>query len=385
MRRKQRDPVAAGAGRNMSTAGRKRLAAGGGGGRWRPVMQRPTSSSAASLIRLPPTVAEQVRYVLDDMGDSVSRTAAPLRHVWLGASADELRCQKDDDGADGAGWTDITIGVPISDGSVWQACDDASSCNYVLKVHFLTRPGDHEAAQAELAMLQRLQGSGLVPKLFRAQQCRDRLLLLLDRWDMDAETLGRRQFHRVFSSVSSPSSSSETGGRTAGYARRPHRSMLLYTENQLRQMFSIAQRLGEQGVAHDKLQPASIMYRVSDDRFFVAGLGLGLSAGPSRGRRPFEGTAMPAPAQRNVWQLLVALGADYPAVFVASEDPSTSAIRQISLLVGLGPQFAVLLPRAALPQIARACHEPDRELLDIRRHEQSLRTVLLRHLQPFWL
>jgi hypothetical protein len=345
-------------------------------------------------MRLPPNVVTQIQYVLNDAGDAdarstLSRTALPFHHVWLGVTEDDLAC-KETDGGDLNSLADLKLGAPLSDGSVWQACDN-SSCNYVLKAHFFYQPADREAAQTELKALQELQGTGLVPQLVRWRRCQDRMLLLMERWDMDAESLGRRQYQRLIAPLRrgcGGNGASTIGGGGGGGGGRgvSNRPMLLFTESQIRQLFALAQSLGERGYAHAHLHPANIMYRVSDDQFVVVGLGLG---GDSKKRMqcspPPRGPLGTTAAQRNVWQLLVALGADYPAILIALEEESTRQVRQVSLLIGLGPQYADLLPRSDIPAISMACQEADRELLHTRRQEQIVRTLLLRKIEPFWL
>jgi len=86
----------------------------------------------------------------------------------------------------------------------------------------------------------------------------------------------------------------------------------------------------------------------------------------------------------NVWQLTADLGT-YPIVLIGMEDPQTRSIKEIRLLVGLGPRYAHILTKDAIKAIQKECSDPEGDLWQTRKQNSKVREIILQHVRPFWV
>jgi serine/threonine protein kinase len=319
--------------------------------------------------------------------------ANPHRHVWLGVTDLELQCDDpryNKENNIGAGFQIKQQIGKGSFGAVHAACKDVN-CQYVLKVSYFTDDFDREVAAREIAVMQQLNDSGVTVKLLRHQMCPDKALMVMERFDMSAEELGKRQLQNLFGKE---------------YVDRAMRDSLLFTRSQIRAMFQLALQLSKLNVGHGDLKLDNIMYQFGEpggrpERF------VSIDFGFTGTYREFDGKfwpgrwgfthAMGCDQQKempqelipfvNVWQLLVDLGANFPYVFIADEPPGAERLTsRLSLLVGLGPDYAPLLNSSALAALQRQCPTPDRGTLAQSFHDKAAaRAKLLQIIPPFWV
>jgi Protein kinase domain len=330
-------------------------------------------------------------------------------YVWLGVDSKDLDC-RNYDGAPGsrpyllganarAGprapfgrgyWFGQQIGRG-SFGSVHEACKD-EDCKYVLKIAMFADDFGRESARREISIMKQLEPTKLGPKLLNYRFCDDKALLLMERFDMSAEELGRRQFSHFFGEDAAQSNA----------------EALLFTETQIIKIFTLALRLSQAGVVHGDLKLDNIMYRLREDDFIVIDFGfsgtyrtvdgkyweafwgfthvMGCNSCPEGvdecARKPISKSLVP---YANIWQLMVDLGGSYPIVLIALEAPGTRKVVELRLLEGLGPAYQQILNRKALAKIETVCRDPGGAAAANRAVSSALRDQLLRHIQPYWM
>lgn len=348
------------------------------------------SENRISKPSLPSNVLKQGEYILEQIArpktaedrEELDRVrhefrANPVRHVWLGVTSDEIDCWD-------KRFQGYQFGQQIgrgSFGSVHEACKD-ENCKYVLKISFFTDDFDRQVAEREIAVMQQLNDTGLIARLITSKMCQDKALMLMERFDMSAEQLGKKQYEKFF-------------GKDAGMLR----DALLFTDTQIQQLFELAVKLSDMGISHGDLKLDNLMYRVHDQRFIVIDFGFTGTYKVHNGKlwtgRWGFTHSMGCSQQKevpqalakysNLWQLIVDLGASYPIVLVAIEDPNTKTVTEIRLLVGLGPRFAKILNRQAIREIQKECPEPKGDLWQARKEFSHIRDAILRRIQPYWV
>lgn len=365
--------------------------------RERNLVKKSSSAKSSRSFKHSPQVLEQGEYILEKTLQPRNASdrkeldklrhefrAHPAKHVWLGVTSSELDCwdQK---------FSGYNIGQAIGKGSfgtVHEACRQ-SNCRYVLKISYFEDAYDREVAAREIAVMQQLNDSGITARLINAKMCSDKALMLMERYDMSADELGERQYTKMF-------------GRGSDVLR----GSLLFTDSQIRQLFELAVKLSALGVHHGDLKLDNILYRVAEDRFVIIDFGFtgtyrpvatggtnGAAEPLLTGRWGFThamGCSQHKPVPQhlvpysNVWQLTVDLGV-YPLVLIAVDDPVTRKVKEIRLLVGLGPRFAKILTREAIHEIQKQCPEPKGELWQSRKEFSRMREILLQRIQPFFV
>jgi predicted Ser/Thr protein kinase len=308
----------------------------------------------------------------------------PIKHLWLGVSDDDLKC-----------WQhrpmDYRYGHQIGRGSfgtVHEACKD-NNCKFVLKISFFTDDFDRQVAEREISVMQQLNDSGVTAKLLKWKMCGDRAMMLMEKFNMSAEQLGKQQYEQFF-------------GKEAAVIK----GSLLFTDRQIQAMFALALQLSSLGVSHGDLKMDNIMYLVDEDRFVVIDFGF-TGTYKTFGKKYWAGRwgfthAMGCDQQKivpqhlvgsaNVWQLLTDLGT-YPIVLIALETPSSSTttdaggrrVNEIQLLAGLGPRFAKILSKENLRAIQKECPEPRGDLWKQRKEHAELRRIISRKVKPYWV
>lgn len=300
----------------------------------------------------------------------------PFRTVWLGVNSTELKCWDER-------FKNYQYGLQLgkgSFGSVHEACK-GNNCRYVLKISIFADDFDKEVAEREIAIMEQLNDSGITPKLLNSKMCADKALMLMERFDMSAEQLGKQQYERFF-------------GKGADVLK----GSLMFTDKQIQQMFNLAMRLSWMGISHGDLKLDNLMYLLQEERFVVIDFGFTGTYQTHKGKF-WDGRwgfthAMGCSQQRpvpkelvpfvNVWQLILDLST-WPVVLVAIEDPQTKNVTEIRVLAGLGPKFKHTLNPHALKLIQKDCPHPRGDLYRGFKDFQHIRKTLLRKLQPYWV
>jgi hypothetical protein len=156
--------------------------------------------------------------------------------------------------------------------------------------------------------------------------------------------------------------------------------MILFTEQQIKQMFTLAIRLSDLGVTHANLTLREFRYHPDSKRFTFASLGKRSDSWSQRVMKcDFSNNLFDAVTPYfNVWQLLVALSNNYAVVFIETD-------KEIRILLGLGPDFARVLPKEVIQKIEQICPGFDQRTWEERRQEKMARSKLMQSMLPFWL
>ena len=156
--------------------------------------------------------------------------------------------------------------------------------------------------------------------------------------------------------------------------------MILFTEEQIKQMFTLAIRLSDLGVTHANLTLREFLYHPDSKRFTFNSLGKRAESWSQRIMKcdVSHNLFSQITPYFNVWQLLVALSNNYAIVFIETD-------KEIRILLGLGPDFARVLPKEVIQKIEQVCPGFDQRTWEERRQEKMARSKLMRSMLPFWL
>lgn len=298
--------------------------------------------------------------------------------IWLGVPTDQLDC-----------WDTRFLGYVFgqllgkgSFGSVHEACQD-NSCKWVLKISFLDDDFDKQVAAREIAIMEQLNDTGLIPRLLKWKMCDDMAMMLMDRWSMTAEQLGRQGYEHFFGKGSNVMNA------------------LMFTDVQINKIYALARKLSELGIIHGDLKLDNIMYRVHDDSFIIIDFGFTGTYKEHEGKyysarwgfthamgcKQSEDSPVPQQLSRfaNVWQLTVDIGSSVPFVLIGIEDRQTHQVQEIRYLAGLGPDYSQILNLEAIKTIQKECPNPNGDLARNRKQGAHIRTILARKLLPYWV
>lgn len=261
-----------------------------------------------------------------------------------------------------------------------------SQCGYVRKTSVLNTEDDRDQFRRDAFYARRLDGAApdLVPKVACAAQVpNEGGVLILERFDMDAATLGRKQFddevakNATFKKLIDGVKPLLNALQSAGIVTR------LYTEVQLKRMLTAVGALyGTHKVVHGDMTPRNLLYRGGDGRFVITDFGTaGDDASDLSGKSKIVSRLQPTPttnalecwrttntipdkfhAYYNVWQLKVSLTVN--SVTFIKTTGGTSLLRGIGASAGLLSQSTYqvlggvdpkLLPESVDDAIASYC------------------------------
>jgi len=280
-------------------------------------------------------------------------------------------------------------------GTVYDACSPEGNCRFVLKVQLSggtpeTDPGPREVAISNIIMSKRANQDIIVPVL-DSRRCQNLFLTKYDKWDMDGEKLGAKQWEAQFKL------SASRGGGEDGSGEKQI-DYLLYTEHQMQQFFVLAHRLTAIGIAHGDLKPDNYLYKAGKDgepdRLAIADLGFSGSYDYGQRYMPLWGFSrgdahcpdvMTLDAARfaNTWQILFRFGT-YAAVIVAIGDPSRPPL-EYRLFEGLGQDYERDLPNSARAALHRTCTAVVKSTSQAARSDAAARRKAFAHFKPYFL
>lgn len=147
-------------------------------------------------------------------------------------------------------------------GYVYAICEatekDDSKCPKIVKIII---NGQEETIAKEITIAQLLQHSGLTPSLDRVFNCGEYLFLVMDRYSENLEQRASKRFqdHKVIL-------------RTLEGIDFPF-NRLVFTEQEVSEMFRIAKELSDMGIIHGDLKPNQFLWRKSDGKIVVTDFG----------------------------------------------------------------------------------------------------------------
>ena len=155
--------------------------------------------------------------------------------------------------------------------------NDSSQCGYVRKTSILSTDDQRDEFRRDAFYARRLDTAapGLVPKVACAAEVPgEGGVLILERFEMDAATLGRKQFDQeltqngTFKKLIDGVKPLLSSLQSQGIVTR------LYTETQLKAMLAAVNSLyGKYKVVHSDMTPRNLLYRTSDGRFVITDFG----------------------------------------------------------------------------------------------------------------
>lgn len=160
-------------------------------------------------------------------------------------------------------------------GEVFAACRNQNDkhCNKWVLKRIRSDAGEHpdelkrerSEIKKEVYIHRRLKGTRIAPELLNAWECNGAYYLILERYDMDMLALGRMQFDEARKLKEKVQSFKDF---------EPSYRILLYTGSQFREMFKIAQRLGQEyKFVHGDGKPDNMLYRKSSGQIVYGDFG----------------------------------------------------------------------------------------------------------------
>jgi hypothetical protein len=220
-----------------------------------------------------------------------------------------------------------------------QACHAGTyQCGYVLKFEHDRKAFNRELEMYGLARQRGLIRDRVVPRLMDSWWCQNTGHLVLERIDLNIVQLGRLQF-----------------GQWMDITPEDHKQMytkyydktLLFTVDQLEQLWALAGFLDRQGLVHGDLKLGNILYRVRDQRLYIFDFGFSaFVSAPASSSPPAVGwtvtygapnyTTIPAELYPifNRWQMLMALTEVHPILVAVPADDYRFAFQEVGRFAG---------------------------------------------------